>query len=414
MLRIFPQNEDDTLIVKDVNGDISPMLEVNLGLHFQRTAPADRVHRASAPQAHAYGAGYSVRDVAHFGSTVVELNDRGVSEYIASTETISLDVRTAEHSTSRHEFGHRLMHHLYGDHFYFETPNCSPHYFPAPSSPECALSEGYAHVVGLLAENDNGRLPWTRRTYPPTPNAPAASADIETCTDEAGNPCQAGASVEGRVAAALLDLADPGVERVEGFADRTGHGFDPVNGVFATAKPTTFDQFWLAWMSTHGTPEDTEAAWMNTLDHPGLVHESEAGASGGWQRVDCALDFCTGVGTMQSVPGTGQPPTMRWTLNPAMAGATPPSNGWRIYVHIPDGPMDGLDTRAVYDVETAQGVVSYTVDQQAAVDSWVELNPGNGWILDPADPDITVTLRQTTRDGSTIALADGLLVTPAR
>ena len=126
-----------------------------------------------------------------------------------------------------HEAGHSIMDDVFDD-AYPSTPNCNPHWITVTSSQGCAWSEGFAEWFPAQIYND----PYYRWSD-------GSSLNLETPTwDTAG--WANFDSVEGRVAGALIDLADA---KNEGF-DTYSEGMYNIWSTFQKHNSPTFRSFW--------------------------------------------------------------------------------------------------------------------------------------------------------------------------
>lgn len=126
-----------------------------------------------------------------------------------------------------HEAGHSIMDDVFDD-AYPSTPSCNPHSIKKTSSQGCAWSEGFAEWFPAQIYND----PFFR-----WPNG--SSVNLETPTW--GTPGWSDFDrVEGRVAGALIDVADT---HNEGF-DTYGEGMYNIWTTFQRHNSPTFRQFW--------------------------------------------------------------------------------------------------------------------------------------------------------------------------
>ncbi|MGW0433536.1 hypothetical protein ACWDV4_13490 [Micromonospora sp. NPDC003197] len=157
-------------------------------------------------------------------------------------------------TTVIHEIGHALMDDIYND-AYPAFPNCSPHYVQRTSSTGCAWTEGWAEWFPATVLND----PFYR--WPS-----GAYLDLENTTWGTSG-WDNGDAVEGRVAAAMIDITD---STNEGSWDRYGEGFDNLWHTFTHHVSNTFAEFW-----THRTADGFDvsptgalgALYQSTIDY---------------------------------------------------------------------------------------------------------------------------------------------------
>lgn len=152
-----------------------------------------------------------------------------------------------------HEFGHAIMDDVYEDDFP-DAPDCSPHYIHRTSSTGCAWTEGFATWYGAVILGDptfrwpDGR---TRDLEGPTWSTP-----------EWDN----GDTVEGRVVAAMIDLADSADEPGESCAEDPA---GPLWNTFLHHVSGTFAEFW-AQRAADGYdvgPAALDCLHHNTIDY---------------------------------------------------------------------------------------------------------------------------------------------------
>ncbi|GIE99843.1 hypothetical protein [Paractinoplanes rishiriensis] len=126
-----------------------------------------------------------------------------------------------------HEAGHSIMDDVFDD-AYPSTPSCNPHYIKKVSSQGCAWTEGFAEWFPAQIYND----PYFR-----WPNG--SSVNLETPTW--GSLLWAnGDRVEGRVAGALIDLADSHNDGTDAYAE----GMYNIWTTFQRHNSPHFRQFW--------------------------------------------------------------------------------------------------------------------------------------------------------------------------
>lgn len=126
-----------------------------------------------------------------------------------------------------HEVSHSIMDDVFDDAFP-SAPSCNPHSITAASSAGCAWTEGFAEWVPATVFNDP-HFRW----------ANGAALNLENPTW--GTPGWAnGATVEGRVAGALIDLTDSNNEGT----DRVGEGIGNLWTTVQRHNSRTFAEFW--------------------------------------------------------------------------------------------------------------------------------------------------------------------------
>ncbi|GIH59339.1 hypothetical protein [Microbispora siamensis] len=144
---------------------------------------------------------------------------------------IHLDASVAlSKMTVAHELGHFIMDYTYDGMPPYDA-SCDEHYVKDETTPACAWSEGWADWVAVQTYDDT-HLRWG-------PTDPAI--DIESPTWFSAGWFD-GTDVEGRVAGALLDLADSG-PRDEKYWDVGGLGPAGVVAAFRKAPADDIDQF---------------------------------------------------------------------------------------------------------------------------------------------------------------------------
>ncbi|WP_433348884.1 hypothetical protein ACQP25_35075 [Microtetraspora malaysiensis] len=132
--------------------------------------------------------------------------------------------------TIAHEVGHFIMDYTYGR-MPSSDASCKQHYIPVQSGETCAWNEGWADWFAVQTYGD------THYRWGPTDTP----IDLESPTWFSQG-WHGGAKVEGRVAGALLDLADSGA-RDEKYWDVAGWGPAAVVAAFRKAPADTVDQF---------------------------------------------------------------------------------------------------------------------------------------------------------------------------
>ncbi|MEU6148868.1 hypothetical protein ABZ816_02600 [Actinosynnema sp. NPDC047251] len=132
-----------------------------------------------------------------------------------------------------HELGHAVMDEVYEDN-YPRTENCSPHFLHRISHQTCAWTEGFADWYQAAVFND-----------PRYVGGPGFEVPLETPTwgSTLGTEnWDNGDAVEGRVAGALIDLADQNPER---YWDSYGEGApNRLWETFLNHRSTTFNEYW--------------------------------------------------------------------------------------------------------------------------------------------------------------------------
>jgi hypothetical protein len=389
-LRVYPENGTGgtrrVFIFVPGGGSFvdAPPEFIDLGHYFQRP-PQEEVTVADSEPALTYRAIYNAIDLVgadSLGDIFVKL-DPSVTTSHYTNGVIFLRPDDAGTSTPEHELGHVYARGLGalppGDY-------CGgAHQFTRASNEVCAFSEGFATFFGAAAEEraiKQGR---------------ASSTNIETCvqsSDVESLICEEGPTVEGNVAAALLDLVDIGPDRRNDFVDRTSHSIQAVFQVMKAYRPGTLKNFWYAWAykgPAGFNADDVTAMYMNTLvytfradDGPGQLGEAIAGS---WKGEACA--DCVGGQRHVSDPSDG-PAAFRWTIDTGVVSQHPvtgePVSAFDVWVHVPAG-VENLDPRAVFHVKTINGFEPVEVDLALYAGSWVKLPAAyfGVFVMDPHD-----------------------------
>jgi hypothetical protein len=156
-----------------------------------------------------------------------------------------------------HEYGHYVMHTLYG---YMPTPPGGPppeNHINETSNNVTAWVEGWANFFPLVVFND------------PVLEDPWSSTNLETphwCSPNWDD----GDEVEGRVAGALWDIFDPQNDNAPWYYDSFSDGFTRIWNIMETTPCDTFHEFWQAW-NTSGYPKQPAlmAIFQNSIDYRG-------------------------------------------------------------------------------------------------------------------------------------------------
>ncbi|MEV4746156.1 hypothetical protein AB0K21_07250 [Streptosporangium sp. NPDC049248] len=162
--------------------------------------------------------------------------------------------------TVAHEIGHFIMDYAYAD-AYPSAPSCGGlRWMNQVTSEGCAWTEGWATWLAVQAYGE------THRRWGPLD----ASVDLENATwdtPEWGG--ATGPDIEGRVAGALMDIAD-GDPRNEIYWDLSSEGPEKVASVVAASRPNTVSEFKNALLAGISTPagkqEALAAFYQNTID----------------------------------------------------------------------------------------------------------------------------------------------------
>jgi hypothetical protein len=163
--------------------------------------------------------------------------------------------------TVDHEVGHNLMYNLY-DGYFPPAPNCNPHSIFGASSTGCAWTEGWAEWAPASVYNDPN-FRWDNGAVQPL--------DSPTWND--GNPY--GDSTEGRVAGALIDIANYGSEPYwDNYGEGGGlaDGSTIINELYSNgiSAPNTFADFWNGRATLGDNTAQNGAlasVYQNTIDY---------------------------------------------------------------------------------------------------------------------------------------------------
>ncbi|NRQ32080.1 hypothetical protein HII36_09545 [Nonomuraea sp. NN258] len=157
-----------------------------------------------------------------------------------------------EKMTVAHELGHFIMDYAYADAWPQSPSACPvPHFVTMVSSPVCAWTEGWADWVAVQAFDDTHRR-WSPLDEPVDVESPTRD------TPDWPDPMD-GESVEGRITALLLDLADSGT-RNEPIWDVAGEGPARAVSVVTASRPADVDAFRAALDAALPTAERKYAA----------------------------------------------------------------------------------------------------------------------------------------------------------
>lgn len=149
-----------------------------------------------------------------------------------------------EKMTVAHEIGHFIMNYAYDD-AYPPTPSCDGYrYMNQATSEGCAWAEGWATWLAVQTYGDTHR-----RWGPLDPSVDLENATWDT--PEWGG--MTGPDIEGRVAAALLDIAD-GDPRNEIYWDLSSEGPEKIVSVVTARRPNTVGEFKNAMLAAVPTP----------------------------------------------------------------------------------------------------------------------------------------------------------------
>jgi hypothetical protein len=167
------------------------------------------------------------------------------------------DVDAWSPHTVVHEYGHNVMHNVYG--LYFPTNDCpSPHYLTGAGGTNCSWTEGFADYYSLIVLNDPV-YKWGC-AQPCTP----PSLDLEN--HYPGDYWDDGQFVEGNVAGSLWDWTDYNDEG----DDVTSPSITPfwqIWNIFWNYNHDRFSQFWATWSAFYNTTNTLASLYYNTIDY---------------------------------------------------------------------------------------------------------------------------------------------------
>jgi hypothetical protein len=388
-LRVYPRDEGDSVVV--LWGDEPEPTaagSIGLGRFFER--PAGEEHVLGSQTAMAYRAARNAIDLVGrpaLGATRILLDpDRQGPAQFVTTGYIVANPADAGTSTMEHELGHQ---------YYFRSlnpllPACGDHTFDRPSSPACALSEGFAHFFASLAE----RIPVKVRRD-----------DVIDLDTPAG--CHAGSAVECRVTAALLDLVDNTTDRANGFTDQATVPLSAVLSVFANYRPESIDAFWAGWKHYHSgspKPRDLQVMYQNTLVYEALEDNGSPVVSmaGRWDKQVC--EPCVGGSFERSDPAAGKA-GVSWNIDHAVTGEAGPYDVW---LHLPAGSV-AYDAHATVMVKVVGGWDEVKLDLAGADGGWLQL-PATYFGVFVMDPAETNEVKLVQGDNERALVVDAILV----
>ncbi len=406
-IRVYPENESRSILVLPADAEtVDPAWDAHIGRFFDE-GDAPQQHVASSPAALAYGGTVNVLDLVGgevLGTTRIRLHEGdGTSYYSQSTRTVTLFAADSGRSTTEHELGHQVHHNVFGA--IPPAPNCNPHEFQSPSSPECAFQEALAHAVAVASENRPGEFSRTTITM-----GDGFDYDLENCkiTHSSGMVVRcstadpAARNAEGWVAGAFVDLMDnTPTESVDGLNDLSRYSFKHhFLPVLAEAKPKNFDQFWAAWQRKYGAKaNDSHAAFLNHQIY--AVKKDVSYTSGlGWAELNCN---CIGKNARVLKPGATGTPSATWSFT----GNLDPKKQYHIWVNNPSTTQADRDPASRFTVTSSAGNHTFTLNQNTQP-GWTLLNPTTPVKLLAGD---SLVLRSGSSPAKPIA-ADGVIVVP--
>jgi len=163
---------------------------------------------------------------------------------------------------STHEYGHNVMHNVYGSSpgTYFPTNDCtSPHYIERAGGTNCSWTEGWADFYALAVLNDPV---WKWGCFAPcTP----PSRDMENRTG--GGTWDSGEFVEGNVAGSLWDWIDYNQDGSD-LTDPSLTPFSQIWDIFWNHDDNRFLNFWNDWTGAGYNGTNTRASLQqNTISY---------------------------------------------------------------------------------------------------------------------------------------------------
>ncbi|MEU8271848.1 hypothetical protein AB0B89_32415 [Sphaerisporangium sp. NPDC049002] len=185
--------------------------------------------------------------------------------YSTNNDTIYLSAQhQLENMTVAHELGHFIMDYVYADVFP-ANPSCANHWLEKITSQGCAWTEGWADWVALQTYGET-HYRWGPLDPPVDLESPTWNSPGWVVID--------GPEVEGRVAGALIDLADDD-PRNEIYWDLSSEGPEKIVSVVTATKPNTVVEFKNALLAVVPTPGGKSnvlaTLYQNTID--GLFYE---------------------------------------------------------------------------------------------------------------------------------------------
>ncbi|MGX7826562.1 hypothetical protein ACTG9Q_15855 [Actinokineospora sp. 24-640] len=407
-IRVYPENEDRSILVLPPDSDATEYAwDAHIGRFFAEAAGPQQ-HIASSPAALAYGGTVNVLDLVGaetLGQTRIRLHDGdGTSHYSQSTRTVTLYADDSGRSTTEHELGHQVHHNIFGA--IPPAPNCNPHEFQSPSSPRCAFQEALAHTVAAASENRPGEFSRTVITI-----GDGFDYDLEKCeikhTSGLVVRCStadpAARNAEGWVAGTFVDLLDnTPTESLDGLPDLVRYSFKHhFLPVLAEAKPTTFDEFWVAWQRKFGSKvNDAQVVFLNHQVYSSKKDVSYTSGSG-WTSFDCS---CVDRSGRILKPGAAGDPSATWTFTHNVD----PKKQYHIWVNNPSTTQADRDPSSRFTLNSSAGNHTFTLNQNTQP-GWTLLNGSTPVKILSGD---SLVLRSGSSPAKSIA-ADGVIIVPA-
>jgi hypothetical protein len=165
------------------------------------------------------------------------------------------DVDANSGHTVLHEYGHAVMHNVYGDMPVNDCP--SPHFITEAGGNNCSWIEGWANFFSIVVKYDPVYT-WGC-TLPCTPS----SLNFETHAP--GDYWDEGEFVEGNVAATLWDFIDPYMDGL----DKTNSAITPfwkIWDVVYNNNDDDFNDFWFYWHNYVNMTNSMATLYQNTID----------------------------------------------------------------------------------------------------------------------------------------------------
>ncbi|MFC8015990.1 hypothetical protein [Streptomyces cinereoruber] len=362
------------IYIDDLVNTPMSMATIELGHHFERTTPEQRVYEADSGIARAYGGILNVQEVLQATNGVeLEWSETEPSHQNATGFVLnSADAHSA------------VPERLAADDIRGVVPSgCPAHNYSAPVFPEdptsteaqeCAFGEGVATFIAVAAENDPGSTAWQTAKMGPTTWHNIESERPTAGRDENGLPVV----VEGNVAGILWDLYDGQLnpaapdEAVSGYRDRRSNPLLDILSIAGQGYQPTLNEFREAWfMARSGDTTDLEIFWLNETFNVATAGPSTTLPSG-WVRQICnSPGLCVGAAFDYLPAADAESSDYRWQLP---MQDVPYSENYDVYALIPD--IDNLDPEASYTLRDSLGTLKnqWIVNQADNRGRWVRLN----------------------------------------
>jgi|GEM_PF-7071612 len=166
------------------------------------------------------------------------------------------DVDANSGHTVLHEYGHAVMHNVYGG--YFPVNDCpNPHYITSAGGNNCSWTEGWANFFSLAVKNDP--------VYTWGCARPCIPSSLNFEAHAPGDYWDEGEFVEGNVAATLWDFIDPYPDGL----DKTTSAITPfwkIWDVVYNNNDDDFNDFWFTWHNDVNLTNSLATLYQNTID----------------------------------------------------------------------------------------------------------------------------------------------------